>query len=98
MGRLIDADALIGIIGITFTDREHGNPHFFNGLATAVEIIKNAEEAVVRCKDCKWWKEETEYEWDGETELKQQLCTEHEAYFEPDDFCSYGERREDAEE
>lgn len=50
---------------------------------------------IVHCKDCKWWSEESEYEWDGETELKQRLCTENDAYFDPDDFCSYGERRED---
>ena len=65
---------------------------------TAGEIVHDLRqlEQPVRCKDCKWWKEETEYDWDGETELTQQLCTEHDGYFEPDDFCSWGERREDA--
>lgn len=67
------------------------------GVQDVLDVIWNAPTVdaveVVRCKDCKWWKEETEYAWDGETELKQQLCTEHDAYFEPDDFCSWGEKK-----
>ena len=47
---------------------------------------------VVRCKDCRWYK--TNYMWNG-TEVK--ICA-REAY-EPrrnaDDFCSYGERKDD---
>lgn len=41
---------------------------------------------VVRCKDCKWWKT-TEHE----------KCVAYDAFWvtDPDDFCSWGERRED---
>ena len=90
--RLIDADALIEHAEL----KEWG---LTKNLWINAEVFRNAPTVdavpVVRCRDCKWWKEETEYEWDGETELKQQLCTEHDGYFEPDDYCSWGERRED---
>lgn len=52
---------------------------------TIVNIISKAQE-VIRCKDCKYWKEDVP----------------HNAYckimkihgFEPNDFCSRGERAE----
>lgn len=96
MGRLIDADAVIGIIGTTFTDREHGNPHFFNGLATAVEIIENAEEAVVRCKECK--RSSDEYKTNGgvwKTDDRHLFCKMTKHLMRVGDFCSWGERREE---
>ena len=53
---------------------------------TIVDIISKAQE-IVRCKDCKFWKEDVP----------------HNAYceimkihgFEPDDFCSRGERKDE---
>lgn len=105
MGKLIDADAVIGIIGTTFTDREHGNPHFFNGLATAVEIIENTKEAVVRCKDCKFFSMTTLGMpfgacWHRADEING-LSGEDNGYTvcqrvdSPDFFCAWGERREE---
>ena len=43
---------------------------------------------VVRCKDCKWYKRK--YPWNGIYE-----CSYLEAPMDDDDFCSWGERRED---
>lgn len=40
---------------------------------------------VVRCKDCKWW-----YSCTG-------FCSDNGGYWRSSNFCSYGERREDAE-
>lgn len=92
--RLISADKIADYVcdkcGAVNCDR---NPTYCVERDFIVACAKEMPEAVVRCKDCKWWKEETEYDWDGETELKQQLCTEHEAYFEPNDYCSWGEKK-----
>lgn len=46
---------------------------------------------VVRCKDCKHYKQNP---WNKETELLCQCYSDWNAT-EPDDFCSYGERKED---
>lgn len=39
--RLIDADNVLKALGI-FNDREHGDPHFLNGIETACEIVEQA--------------------------------------------------------
>lgn len=39
--RLIDADNVLKALGI-FNDREHGDPHFLNGIETAREIVEQA--------------------------------------------------------
>ena len=44
---------------------------------------------VVRCKDCKWYKRK--YPWNGNI----YECSYLEAPMDDDDFCSWGERRED---
>ena len=43
---------------------------------------------IVRCKDCKWYKRK--YPWNNIYE-----CSYLEAPMDDDDFCSWGERRED---
>lgn len=48
---------------------------------------------VVRCKNCKWWSEEPEFDWDGETILTERICEKHDCYIEPDDYCSWGEKK-----
>ena len=64
--------------------------------ASAINALRNAPSAdvapVVRCKDCKYWQDNNdgypheECRWgNGETP-------------EPDDFCSYGERKEGVED
>jgi hypothetical protein len=47
---------------------------------------------VVRCKDCVWWEARTQGSWIGRCENPRNgLVSE---YSENDDFCSYGERKE----
>lgn len=59
--------------------------------------------AVVRCKDCECWDEENK---GGRAKLGTLVCAcdnwsnQEDGYFRytrPDDFCSYGERRTDAD-
>lgn len=40
--RLIDADVVLKALGI-FNDREHGDPHFLNGIETARKIVEQAQ-------------------------------------------------------
>lgn len=87
MDKLISANAVRKVLGC-FTDTKHGNPHFLNGIATAVEIIENAEEAVVRCKECKHGK------W-NQSLIDDITCSYWEADKNREDYCSMGERRED---
>ena len=49
---------------------------------------------VVRCRDCTWWK--SIFSWNGK---EHKVCVRESAepQRESDDYCSYGERREDAE-
>lgn len=85
MSRLIDADELLKdnihiVGGIRITSGKIQNID-----AIQTSAIENAPTIdavpVVRCKDC-------EHYWDGT------WCVINEAYFEEDDFCSYGERKE----
>ena len=68
----------------------HGNVHY--------EDLKNLPTAdvveVVRCRDCTWWK--SIFSWNGK---EHKVCVRESAepLRESDDYCSYGERREDAE-
>ena len=92
--RLIDADALLKFpIRLTKYDKKNGNKHFVFGIESVLEYAEylptiDAVE-VVRCKDCKWWQDNNggypheECRWGkGETP-------------DADDYCSYGERREE---
>lgn len=49
--KLINADKLLEALGV-FKDKEHGDPHFLNGIETAREIVEGMSEEVVRCGDC----------------------------------------------
>ena len=71
-------------------DREQYDKGYADG-------IRDAREELVRCKECKYWNEETKW------------CYKHSHYyndgvnwlqwehFEADDFCSHGERKKDHE-
>lgn len=54
---------------------------FCNDFKGCEEWIK-----VVRCKDCKWYKWD---EWDGGL-----VCYQHGRYPYANDFCNYGERKD----
>ena len=97
MSRYIDADKLLNPDNIIVMQDETGSLHF----AVKVETILNAPTAdvveVVRCKDCKYGNFLIQ---DGQEIVS---CTNEAPpfadYFCPpmrlDDFCSYGERREE---
>lgn len=90
--RLIDADKLQQFpIRANRCDKEHANKHFLNGIESVMEyaeLLPTVDAVpVVRCKDCK--KLGT-----GECPMEQDypwISTDS------DDFCSYGERRENDE-
>lgn len=69
-------------------DRKNGNKHFINGIETVLEYAEQLPTVdavpVVRCKDCK-------HEFGGSCII----CGFQKR--KPDDFCSYGERKEGAE-
>lgn len=86
MSRPIDAEAL----GINKAKREIFNdPKYADGWNSAIEVINNAPTVdavpVVRCKDCFFYHDDCSCGWNGSTG------------WAPDDYCSYGERMEDAE-
>lgn len=45
---------------------------------------------IVRCGECKWWKNETCEQWSDPNEFNI-------IETDPDDFCSYGERKADGD-
>lgn len=91
--RLIDVDAVMR--NNLFTERDRG----FLLDATTIDAVE-----VVRCKDCKHWFPHTQCGFDEDNDEYQDYCgllipdDDFYAYTrKPDDFCSYGERREDGE-
>ena len=87
--RLIDGDKLQEFpIRANRCDKEHANEHFINGIETVLEYAEQLPtvdaEVVVRCKDCK-------HEFGGSCII----CGFQSR--KPDDFCSYGERKEGAD-
>ena len=66
-------------------------------LIIPAEAIKAAPAAdvvpVVRCKDCKWFVDNNGGEWYGCKMFQVVRITPEDAP-KPDDFCSYGERRD----
>ena len=89
--RLIDGDKLQEFpIRANHCDKEHANTHFINGIESVMEYAEQLPtvdaEVVVRCKDCK------HYDIGGSCII----CGFQSR--KPDDFCSYGERKDDKHE
>ena len=72
--------------------------HYTTGYSDAVSAVENFPSAdavpVVRCKDCKWFADNNDGEWYG-CQMFQVVRITPEDAPKPDDFCSYGERREE---
>lgn len=51
--KLIDADKILEAFG-SFADEKHGDPHFLAAIASAMEIVEEMPEAVMRCGDCRY--------------------------------------------
>lgn len=88
--RLIDADKLQQFpIRSNRCDKEHANTHFINGIDSVMEyaeLLPTVDAVpVVRCKECKWA--------GGDFVCYRGVMVQH----KPEDFCSYGERKEGAE-
>lgn len=96
--RLIDADALEELIANNvypvqdaFNDRDYGM-FWTGGIEKAIDDAPTIDAVeVVRCKDCKWY--ERRYPWNGNS----YECSYLEAPMDDNDFCSWGERREDGQ-
>ena len=72
--------------------------HYTTGYSDAVFAVEDFPSAdavpVVRCKDCKWFADNNGGEWYGCKMFHVVRITPEDAP-KPDDFCSYGERREE---
>lgn len=105
---LIDGDKLQEFpIRANHCDKEHANTHFINGIESVMEYAEHLPtvdaEVVVRCKECTHFKHygKTSLFIDGE-HIKAGWCYRRVRYNEeyrmpPDGFCSYGERKEVAD-
>lgn len=102
--RLIDGDKLQEFpIRANHCDKEHANTHFINGIESVMEYAEQLPtvdaEVVVRCKDCKHYRNypnglcylHTEPKTNARGYSGEAVCVE------PDDFCSYSERKEGAD-
>lgn len=78
MARLIDADDLKDLMFVALMSYERGFISIIENVINDCPTVDAVE--VVRCRDCEHWDDE----W----------CVINEAYFEDDDFCSYGKRKE----
>ena len=90
MSRLIDADAL----GVGRCSKDILPAAYCAGWNGLIELIEKAPtiDAVpaVRCRECKWWQEDDDI---GHCDNPDGLDN----YAKPEDFCSYGERKEGAD-
>nr|DAH49288.1 MAG TPA: hypothetical protein [Caudoviricetes sp.] len=87
---MIDAEKLQEFpIRANRCDKEHANTHFINGIESVMEyaeLLPTVDAVpVVRCKECKWT--------GGDFVCYRGVMVQH----KPEDFCSYGERKEGAE-
>lgn len=86
--RLIDGDKLQEFpIRANSCDKEHANEHFINGIETVLEYAEQLPTvdavSVTRCKNCRSY-----------NKPKTGWCEVHLDCEHPDDFCSYGERKD----
>ena len=67
---------------------------FWSGTAVKLSVIRKSPTIdavpVVRCRECKWWQEDDDV---GHCDNPDGLDN----YAKPEDFCSYGERKECAD-
>ena len=84
-----DSDLLKKVLNIYYNAREEA--------AKVIEEVPAADVVkVVRCKDCKLF-EELHYENEGEPPRIKMVCRLFKRQMYSDDFCSYGEKREEGE-
>ena len=80
------------------TGREEYNKGYNDGIKSVLACIENQPSAdvteVVRCKDCKYYDKEY-HQCKLHSEEPDQYSTGFIFCMQEDDFCSYGERKED---
>lgn len=99
MARLIDANSILDDFLKRYTEREKNRKLVFAACeikqdfadmisdATTVDAVE-----VVRCKDCKHYKpQKKSAHWENRANYCNRVVT---IKVQPDDFCSYGERKE----
>lgn len=99
--RLIDGDKLQEFpLRANRCDKEHANTHFINGIESVMEYAEMLPtvdaEVVVRCKDCKHYRNHPNGLCYLHTEPKENARghSGNAVCVEPEDFCSYGERKD----
>ena len=90
MSRPIDADAVKGLIRSGISVDTYADQDYVCELVDDIPTIDAVE--VVRCKDCMWWINNLT-EFSADEDFMECRWNEEESP-DPDDFCSYGERRE----
>lgn len=79
-------------------DKERANEHFIFGIESVLEYVQNLPAAdvapVERCRGCKHCEEATDHEGRG---FFCAIWGRGWHRVQPDDFCSYGERKDGAE-
>lgn len=89
MGKYITKEAALNTI---FS--EPPEAHYPSWYAERIKALPAADVApVVRCKDCKWFVDNNGGEWYGCKMFQVVRITPEDAP-KPDDFCSYGERKD----
>lgn len=74
-------------------DRKHANKHFIFGIESVIEFVENLPAAdvapVIRCEECRYYQ-------NAKINKKGFLiCPASGMEITEDDYCSYGERKED---
>ena len=97
MARYIDADKIPAkLFSVAATDNFYGMG-VSQGIDIALKIINETPTAdvveVVRCKDCKYYENQDSYRCDH-PEMYGEDCYGFWMETNPDDFCSYGEKRQ----
>lgn len=88
--KLIELVGQVQDCGCDVTDVVEMN--YVENITLVDHLIANGVMPVVRCKDCKHYKTRSQ---SAKWKPKAPCCTRAASIFtKPDDFCSYGERRE----
>lgn len=92
MARLIDADAIIDFIDMGHTRNPLETCFSERDVVDMLESAPTVDAVeVVRCKDCKHYKpQKKSAHWENRANYCNRVVT---IKVQPDDFCSYGERK-----
>lgn len=93
MPRLINAETLVEYKASGVSDLTEWQKGWNDAIDTIMSETPTVDAVeVVRCKDCKWWK--TKYMRNGERKVC--VIEAYEPVRNEDEYCSWAERREDA--